>query len=130
MQMKKEKQLFEYAVLRVVPRVEREEFLNVGVVLFCKQSKFLQAVYTLDKEKLNAFCPSLNLEEIEKYLLAFEMICKGDAGAGPIGKLDPASRFRWLTATRSTVLQCSKVHPGLTCNPDETIARLFRELVL
>jgi hypothetical protein len=126
----KEKKLFEYAVIRVVPRVEREEFLNVGVILYCRQTKFLQTIYSLDKERLNAFSPEMNIDEIEKYLLAFEMISQGSQEAGPIGKLDPASRFRWLTATRSTLLQCSKVHPGLCSDPEEALAKLFREMVL
>src|SRR5687768_7528647 len=97
-----ENHLFEYAVIRVVPRVEREEFINVGIVLFCKKQKYLHTVYTLNYDRLQHFCPLLNIEEVENALRAFERISAGAPGSGPIGKLDVASRFRWLTATRST----------------------------
>src|ERR1700740_563090 len=97
-----ENNLFEYAVIRVVPRVEREEFLNVGVILYCAKLKFLQARYHLDGQRLTAICKELDLEEIRAHICAFEHICRGDEDGGPIGKLDMASRFRWLTAARST----------------------------
>lgn len=125
-----EKLLFEYAVLRVVPRVEREEFLNVGVILYCKKQQFLQTVYHLDATRLAAFCPKLDIHEIEEYLQAFDRICKGNAGAGAIGKLDIASRFRWLTATRSTIVQTSKVHPGFCIDAAIALQKLFAEFVL
>lgn len=125
-----EQHLFEYAVIRVVPRVEREEFLNVGVILFCAKRKFLQALFHLDTTRLLAFTPELDIDELKENLEAFCRICTGRKDSGPIGQLDAASRFRWLTATRSTILQASKVHPGLTTNPEETLARLFKQLVL
>ena len=125
-----EKDLFEYAVIRVVPRVEREEFLNVGVILFCTKQKFLKALYQLDEHRLKAFCASLDLAEIEENLSAFGKISTGSPNGGPIGQLDLASRFRWLTATRSTVLQTSKVHPGFCEHAGETLERLYSELVL
>ena len=125
-----EKQLFEYAVIRVVPKVEREEFLNVGVILYCRQTKFLQCLYKLDEEKIKAFCADADIAEINEHLHSFERICSGSNGSGPIGRLDIASRFRWLTATRSTVVQSSKVHPGLSNNSEETLQRLFSQLVL
>lgn len=124
-----QKHLFEYAVIRVVPRVEREEFLNIGVILFCAKPKFLQARYLLDTAKLNAFSPDLDIAELKEHVCAIERICTGDEAAGPIGKLDIASRFRWLTATRSTVLQTSKVHPGLCTDAEETLNKLYEELV-
>ncbi|PSL47975.1 Protein of unknown function (DUF3037) [Chitinophaga niastensis] len=126
-----ENHLFEYAVIRIVPRVEREEFLNVGVILYCKQQRFLQAVFTLDEERLRTFSPHTDIAEVKAYLDAFVEICHGGKEAGPIGKLDIASRFRWLTATRSSVVQTSKVHPGF-CGGDaaETLNRLHRQLVL
>src|SRR5689334_2449110 len=105
--------LFEYAVIRVMPRVEREEFLNVGVILYAHKKQFLSMLYTVDEQKLRAFSNRLDIEEVKEHLQAFERICRGGINAGPIGRLDPASRFRWLTATRSTVVQTSKVHPGL-----------------
>ncbi len=122
--------LFEYAVIRVVPRVEREEFLNVGVILYARKEDFLQTLFHLDKTKLQAFSDKLDIAEIEDHLLSFERICKGGPDSGPIGQLDMASRFRWLTATRSTVVQTSKVHPGFCNNPAEAIEKLFRQLVL
>lgn len=124
-----ERQLYEYAVIRVMPRVEREEFLNVGVVLYCTSKKFLQAIYFLDVERLQAFCSHCNAMEVETYLHAFKNICSGDATAGPIGLLPAAARFRWLTATRSTVVQTSKVHPGLCYDPAEMLQKLFNDLV-
>jgi hypothetical protein len=122
--------LFEYAVIRVVPRVEREEFLNIGVILYCKQQRFLQTIYTLDEERLLSFCASLDIQTLKAYLCAFEQICKGTKEGGPIGKLDIASRFRWLTATRSSILQTSKVHPGFCRDAQETLIRLHTQLVL
>jgi hypothetical protein len=122
--------LFEYAVIRVVPRVEREEFLNAGVIVYCRDKKFLKAIITLNRDKLMAICESANFEEIENYLCIFKKVSEGLADAGPIGRLDIASRFRWLTATRSTVVQSSKIHPGFCVDPGETLERLHRQLVL
>lgn len=122
--------LFEYAVVRVVPRVEREEFLNVGVILYCPKLKFLQCICTVDAERLHSFCKQLDIEALAKNITAFEQICAGGAQGGPIGKLDAASRFRWLTATRSTVVQASKVHPGFSADPSATLLRLHAQLVL
>ena len=125
-----EKNLFEYAVIRLVPKVEREEFLNVGVILYCPQQKFLQAKYKLDEERVRAFSADTDLEEIKVNLQALEQISMGDKNCGPIGKLDMASRFRWLTATRSTVVQTSKVHPGFCLDAKQTLDKLYSELVL
>lgn len=122
--------LFEYAVIRVVPRVEREEFLNVGVVLYCRQQKFLQMMYALDEERLRSFCAHVDVPELKTYLEAFEKICKGEKDGGPIARLDMSSRFRWLTAMRSTVVQTSRVHPGLSANPQDALVRLYEQLVL
>jgi hypothetical protein len=122
--------LFEYAIVRVVPRVEREEFLNVGVILYSKQLRFLQTVYTLDKQRLKALFPDIDITEVKKHLEAFERISLGDKEGGPIAALDIASRFRWLTAKRSTVLQTSVVHPGFCKDANETLQRLQRQLVL
>lgn len=125
-----QKHLFEYAVIRIVPRVEREEFLNTGVILYCAKQQFLQARIELNRERLGAFSDQLNLAEVEENLHAFERICMGGNGSGPIGKLDTAARFRWLTATRSTVVQTSKVHPGFCADPGKALVRLFEQLVL
>lgn len=125
-----EKILFEYAVIRVVPKVEREEFLNVGVILYSPKLKYLQLIYTLDIDRLKTFSSSLDIGELEEHLRAFEAITLGDKAAGPIARLDIASRFRWLTATRSTILQSSKVHPGFCSDPAAALTRLHATLVL
>ncbi|MEP7237789.1 MAG: DUF3037 domain-containing protein [Ferruginibacter sp.] len=122
--------LFEYAVVRIVPKVEREEFLNVGVILYCAKQKFLQTLYSVNEDRLKIFCTEIDKQEILQNLQAFERICVGGDGAGPIGSLDTAERFRWLTATRSTILQTSKVHPGFCIDPHETLTRLYTQLVL
>lgn len=125
-----EQHLFEYAVIRVVPRVEREEFMNVGVIIFSQRLKYLKCLYTINAERLSALCQNLCLDDVTANLQAFESICHGSAGSGPIGGLDNASRFRWLTATRSTVVQASKVHPGFCIDADTTLNRLFEQQVL
>lgn len=122
--------LFEYAVIRAVPCVEREEFLNVGVILYCSGLEFLQTRYELNEVRLGIFSRHLDPVELRRYLLAFERISKGGPEGGPIGKLSIAERFRWLTATRSTVLQTSPVHPGLCQDAQDTLTNLYRQLVL
>jgi len=123
------KRVFEYAVIRVVPRVEREEFINVGVILFCKTDKYLQCIIQVDDERLVAFSNGLDIDQVKANLYAFAEITRGNTTCGPIAALDEASRFRWLTATRSTVVQASKVHPGLTDDCEKTLKRLFNEMV-
>lgn len=122
--------LYEYAVIRVVPKVEREEFLNVGVVLYCAKEKYLQAKFTVDENKLIMFSAGLDIEDLKKHLHVFDCICRGDNCDSPITKLDLPSRFRWVTATRSTILQCSKVHPGYCLEPANTLEKIFDEMVL
>jgi hypothetical protein len=124
-----EHHLFEYAVVRVVPRVEREEFINVGVILLCAKQKFLSCLLELNEERLKSLCTSVDIEEVRTHMQSFDRICKGGKEGGPIGVLPLAERFRWLTASRSTVVQCSHVHPGLSNDPDATIKRLFEQLV-
>lgn len=124
-----EKYLFEYAVIRVVPRVEREEFLNVGVVLYCAKQKFLKMLFKINEERLTSFCRGCDVPKVDEYLRAFQRICAGGEGAGPIGKLPMAERFRWLTATRSTVVQTSKVHPGFCDDAGEMLEGLFKKSV-
>jgi hypothetical protein len=124
------KHVFEYSVVRVVPRVEREEFMNVGVVLYCKKLNFLQAIITVNKQKICCFTSPDEALQIKANLHAFDLICQGSTDGGPIALLDEASRFRWLTATRSTVVQASKVHPGLCTDPEETLRKLHTQLVL
>lgn len=124
-----EKRLFEYAIIRVVPQVEREEFLNVGVIMYCRDQRFLQTRFRLNEARLLAFSEQIDLAELNERLQAFERICTGKADSGPIGRLGIAERFRWLTATRSTVVQTSPVHPGLCDDASETLERLFTQLV-
>jgi len=123
------KHLFEYAVIRVVPQVEREEFLNVGVVLLCAGQKFLEAKIMLDEGRLGVFCKDLDIDMLRTYAASFTKICQGGVAAGSIGQMPLAERFRWLTATRSTILQPSRVHPGLCDDARATLERLFAALV-
>ena len=126
-----EQYLYEYAVIRVVPRVEREEFLNTGVVLFCAQQKFLDMRFHIDEQRFQILSEQpVNINELAQHLHTFECICKGLKCGSPIADLDTPSRFRWLTATRSTILQCSKVHPGFSTAPAETLNQLFKQMVL
>jgi hypothetical protein len=122
--------LFEYAVIRVVPRVDREEFLNVGVILYCPSLKFLGLRCTHNCDRLLTLDPQLDLEELKHHLHALSAITRGEVAGGPIARLDMASRFRWLTATRSTILQTSRVHPGLSPDPAATLEELYGRLVL
>jgi hypothetical protein len=124
-----ERHLFEYAVLRIVPHVEREEFLNAGIILYCGGQKFLKALYELDEVRLAVLCDKLDFAEVREHIQSFDKICRGGKDAGPIGKLSIAERFRWLTAERSTMLQTSKVHPGLCLDANEMLERLFTQLV-
>lgn len=125
-----EKHLFEYAVIRVVPRVEREEFLNAGVILYCAKQRFLQALFHVDAVRLTACCTELDLSAVEKNLHSLQRICIGGKDSGPIGRLDIAARFRWLTAMRSTVVQTSRVHPGFCEDAGQMLERLQIQLVL
>ncbi|GAB4435016.1 MAG: DUF3037 domain-containing protein [Chloroflexi bacterium OHK40] len=121
---------FEYAVIRVVPRVERGEFVNVGVVLLCRQRRFLAARLRLDAGRVRALAPTLDLEPIAAQLDHIPLVCRGGAAAGPIGELPLYERFRWLTAPRSTVVQPSPVHTGLCDDPPATLERIFTRMVL
>ena len=123
-------QLFEYAVIRLVPRVDREEFLNVGVILYCAKQRFLKTLFQLDEGRITSLYPEIDIELVRKHLNTFQLICEGDPGAGPIAKLPTAERFRWLTATRSTIIQISKVHPGFGTDAEKTLNKLYRQLVL
>ncbi|MEM0518330.1 MULTISPECIES: DUF3037 domain-containing protein [Aequorivita] len=124
------KHLYEYAVIRLVPRVEREEFLNVGIVLFCKGAKYLNCKYQINAEKLKLFPCELEVEDFEKNLLAFQKICLGFKEGGPVAQWETPDRFRWLTAQRSASIQTSRPHSGFSDDLDATLERLFEELVL
>jgi hypothetical protein len=121
---------FDYAVLRVVPRVEREEFLNVGVVVFCLQKDFLGARIHWDTARLGLFSAELDSADLRRHLDAYPKVCEGLPESGPIGRLTRRERFHWLVAPRSTVIQVSAVHSGLCHNPALALDRLFADLVL
>lgn len=125
-----ENKVFEYAVIRCVPSVEREEFLNVGVILYSKNDKYIDVMYDIDEIKLKEFSKDLDIEEFSKHVKAYKKIALANSGSGPIGELELGERFRWLTATRSTILQSSKVHPGLSENLSKTLLKIFEEQVL
>jgi hypothetical protein len=125
-----EKYLYEYAVIRVLPVVEREEFINVGIILFCKNAKYIAVKYQLNEVRLASFSEELDINQVKLNLESFEKIALGAANCGPIAQLDVPSRFRWLTAVRSSAIQTSRPHPGMTNDLEQTVNRLFTELVL
>ena len=125
-----DKVTFEYAIIRVVPRVEREEFFNVGVILFSKRKRFLGVKYQINETKLNAFCSELDLDTLNQYLSSWDLICQGDSKGGAIAEFELSDRFRWLAATRSTVIQSSKTHPGLCADPQKELDCIFEKYVL
>lgn len=120
---------FDYAVLRVVPRVEREEFVNAGVVLFCLARDFLEARVELDGDRVRALFPGADLALIEDHLNAVVAIAAGGEGSGPIGRLSIRERFHWLVSPRSTVLQVSAVHTGLCESPEQALEQLMDSVV-
>lgn len=120
---------FDYAVVRVVPRVERGEFLNAGVIVSCAADNFLKARVELDERRLAALDPSFDPSDARRHLEAIQRICEGGPEAGPIGLLPPRARFHWLVAPRSTVIQTSPVHTGLCAGGEQILERLFERMV-
>lgn len=123
-------QLYEYTVIRFVPQVEREEFFNIGVLVFCKQSKYIKVKFFVDANKFKLFKTEVDYENLLEYVDAFENIVAGNASGGPIATMDVAERFRWLTAVRSSCIQTSRPHPGRTSDLGLLIDKLFTETVL
>lgn len=121
---------FEYAIIRVVPRVEREEFINVGAIVYSKRKKFLKMQFHINTKRISGFCEALDIASIEDYLNAWDKICVGGKSGGPIGLLEQSDRFRWLAASKSTIIQCSKTHPGMTTDPEEELKDLMQRYVL
>lgn len=124
------KHLYEYAVIRVLPRVEREEFINIGIILFSKRAKYIRMLFHLDEQRLSLFSSELDVELLRDTILSFEKICDGSKDGGEIAQLDIPERFRWLTAVRSSCIQTSRPHPGFSENLDRTLEKLFKEMVL
>jgi hypothetical protein len=121
---------FEFAIIRVVPKVEREEFFNVGAILFSKRKMFLGIKFKINEKRLAAFSDELDIEALNDYLKAWEMVCAGAPDGGVIGEMELASRFRWLTASRSSIIQSSETHPGLSADPERELEDLFNRYVL
>ena len=121
---------FDYAIVRVVPRVEREEHVNAGVILFCLERDFLAARVEVNEPRLRALWPEIEIELIRQHLEAIPRICAGGPDAGPIGRLSLRERFHWLVAPRSTIIQVSPVHAGLCESPERALDELFRQMVV
>ena len=122
--------LYEYAVIRIFPKVEREEFINAGILIFSKSAKKLLIKTHFNEQKFRAFESELDEEQIKQNLRSFELIATCDKNGGPIAQMDMPSRFRWLTAVRSSSIQTSRPHPGFSDDLEKTLERLFEELVL
>lgn len=121
--------LFEYAVIRYVPRVEREEFVNIGVVLYCRSQRFIGVRMLASMDKCRQLFDGIDTDELSKHMRAFRQIVEGIPEGRPIADWEPAERFRWLTAKRSTIIQTSPVHPGMTGQAEATLVKLYDELV-
>lgn len=124
-----ENKIYEYAVIRLVPKVEREEFFNIGLIMFSKREKYIRFEFHLCTEKFKSMKPELDYQDIFQNLENFKHVASGEKEGGPIALLEIPERFRWLTAVRSSVIQTSRPHPGKTVDLDETFERLFLELV-
>lgn len=121
---------YEYAVLRFVPRVEREEFVNVGVAMMCKRRRWIKVKVYLAENRIKALSPTAELDILERQLQSFVDIASGIRSAGPVAGYPVEERFRWISAVKSSVVQCSRPHPGLTSDLEATFDRLFEEQVL
>jgi hypothetical protein len=124
-----ERVAYEYAVVRIVPRVDRDEFVNAGVIVFAKQHKLLASRTRVDEDRLKALWPAVDLDAIRRHLDAIDRVCVGDESAGPIAKMSQSERFHWLTAPRNTVIQVSPIRTGLSAQPERLVEHLSREYV-
>jgi len=125
-----EKHLYEYAVIRVVPKVEREEFINIGLLLFCKRQKYLRIEYHIVPEKIQSICAEFDINQLKENVESFVKIGQGKKDSGPIGAFEISERFRWLTAVKSSSIQTSRPHSGFSADLDATFEKLYSELVL
>lgn len=123
-------QVYEYSIIRYTPKVEREEFINIGVLVFCKSKRTLVSAFYLNEQKINCYDSELDIQTLRMHVDAFERIAKGVCKISPISLLDAAERFRWLTAVKSSCIQASRPHPGMTEDVEGVLNRLFKELVL
>lgn len=124
-----EVKLYHYAVIRLVPKVEREEFFNIGLILFSKEAKYIRFQYHVCTKKFEVMCSDIEYDDVVDNLETLKKIAQGNCNYGPVSSMDIPERFRWLTAVRSTIIQISPTHGGKTCNLDETFDRLYKELV-
>ncbi|HEY1767840.1 MAG TPA: DUF3037 domain-containing protein [Terracidiphilus sp.] len=120
---------FDYALVRVVPRVERQEFINAGVIVFCLEKRYLAARVHLDEARLKALWPHVDVDLVREHLAAIERVCAGDPAAGPIASLSQRERFHWLAAARSTIIQTSPAHSGLCEGTDDLLDRLEKQFL-
>lgn len=120
---------YDYAIVRLVPRVERQEFINVGVIVSCPEADFLDAQIELDERRVHALFADVDLDVVKEHLASIPRICHGGAAAGPIGKLQPRERFHWLVAPRSTIIQTSAVHTGRCTDPAGLLERMMQTMV-
>ena len=125
-----DKVVYEYAVIRVVPKVEREEFINIGLILFSKRKRYIKFDYHIPEEKIRSFCNEFDLNQLKENLESFAKICSGTKDGGPIAALEADEKFRWITAVKSSSIQSSRPHPGLSADLDATFDKLYKELVL
>ena len=124
-----DKRSYEFVIIRVVPKVEREEFINVGVIVFSKPQRFLAMKYALNEARLLAFAPDLDIPFLDQHLQAWTAICAGHPQGGTIGAQELPYRYRWLAANRSTILQTSRVHPGLCADAQQALDDLYQRYV-
>lgn len=124
-----DKVVYEYAVIRVVPKVEREEFINVGLILFSKRRRFIRFEYQISEAKIQAFCQEFDLTQVKQNLESFAKICSGAKDGGPIAQLEADEKFRWITAIKSSSIQSSRPHPGFSTDLNATFDKLYEELV-
>ncbi len=122
--------VYEYAVIRVVPKVEREEFINVGLILFSKRKRFIRFQYEIPETKIRCFCNEFDIDQLKQNLESFAKICSGEKDGGPIAQLEADEKFRWITAVKSSSIQSSRPHPGFSSDLNATFDRLYKELVL
>lgn len=124
-----DKVVYEYAVIRVVPKVEREEFINVGLILFSKRKRFIRFEYHIPEEKIALFCKEFDLTQVKENLESFAKICSGAKDGGPIAQMEADEKFRWITAVKSSSIQSSRPHPGFSSDLNATFDKLYEELV-